>query len=107
VQSETKFFVQIKEEMSVEIISKKDLVEFRIQLLNDIKEIIRQEKLIANSSGPKCGYKTKQVKAMLQCCTNTLNNLRVDRKLRTKKIGGSLYYNPDDIKKILEEDFQS
>jgi hypothetical protein len=91
--------------MSLEMISKEDLVEFRIQLLNDFKEIIRQERLAGHSTGHKNGYKTKHVKAMLQCCTNTLNNLRVKRKIRTKKIGGSIYYNPDDIRRILEEGF--
>jgi hypothetical protein len=91
--------------MSVEIISKEDLVEFRTQLLNDLREIIRQEKLATNAIVHKNGYKTKHVKAMLQCCANTLNSLRVKRNIRTKKIGGSLYYNPDDIRRILEEGF--
>ena len=91
--------------MVVEMISKQDLVDFRIQLLNDLKEIIRQEKMMAQATASKSGYKTKHVKQMLQCSTNTLNVLRMNRNIRTKKIGGSLYYNPDDIRKVLEDGF--
>jgi len=42
---------------------------------------------------------------MLGCSVNKLVSLRISRKLRTKKIGGTVYYNKEDIKALLEEGY--
>ena len=89
--------------MGVEIVTKEDLHVFRLQLLNDIKAILKEQKVPSNE--PMEGFKTSQVKKMLGCCTNKLISLRVARKIRTKKIGGTIYYNKEDIKRLLEEGY--
>ena len=89
--------------MAFEFITREDLETFRMRLINDIREIVR-EPAQQTSLKPE-GYKTSDVRKMLGCSFNKLVSLRVTRKLRTKKIGGTLYYNRDDIKRLLEEGF--
>lgn len=89
--------------MLFEFVTPEDLEVFRVGLLNDIKQIIREPTV---RIGQKLeGYKTSDVRKMLGCSVNKLVSLRITRKLRTKKIGGTLYYNRDDIKRLLEEGF--
>jgi hypothetical protein len=90
-------------DMAAEIVTKEDLEDFRIQLLTDIKNIIQVHP--TQSAGKLEGYKTSDVRSMLGCSFNKLVSLRITRKLRTKKIGGTLYYNKDDIKKLLEDGY--
>jgi hypothetical protein len=87
----------------VEIVTKEDLEIFRVQLLSDIKNIIREQQ--PSAVGKPEGYKTSDVRKILGCCVNKLVSLRVTRKLRTKKIGGTLYYNNEDVKRLLEEGY--
>lgn len=89
--------------MSVEIVTKEDLQEFRIQLINDLKTIIIQTRQPANENIE--GYKTSHVRKILGCSVNKLVALRISRKLRMKKIGGTNYYNKEDVKRLLEEGY--
>lgn len=89
--------------MSVEIVTKEDLRSFRVQLMNDIKEILSQS--LQTKSVNIHGYKTSDVRKILGCSVNKLVSLRISRKLRTKKVGGTLYYNKDDIRKLVEEGY--
>jgi hypothetical protein len=91
--------------MSVEIVTKEDLQAFRVQLLNDIRELLSQEKSEKGDREHIEGYKTSHVRKILGCSVNKLVSLRISRKLRIKKIGGTIYYNKDDIKRLLEEGF--
>lgn len=83
--------------------TREDLQMFRLQLLKDIQEIIRKIKDTTDSK-PE-GYKTAHVRKMLGCSTNKLVLLRTTGKIRVKKIGGTLYYNKEDIKRLLEEGY--
>ncbi|MEP7372343.1 MAG: helix-turn-helix domain-containing protein [Chitinophagaceae bacterium] len=89
--------------MGVEIVTKEDLHSFRVQLMNDIKE------MLSHAMQPKPesmhGYKTSDVRKILGCSVNKLVSLRISRKLRTKKVGGTLYYNRDDIKRLVDEGY--
>lgn len=89
--------------MAVEIVTKEDLEAFRKELLSDFTAII--EKYVKKDDGAVEGYKTGHVRKILGCSFNKLVALRISRKIRTKKIGGTIYYNKDDIKRLLEEGF--
>lgn len=89
--------------MSMEIVTKDDLEVFRCRLLNDIK--MTMQALVKPVSDKPEGYKTGDVRKILSCSVNKLVSLRVSRKLRTKKIGGTLYYNKEDVKRLLEEGY--
>jgi hypothetical protein len=89
--------------MAVEIVTTEDLQVLRIQLVNDMKAIFNQSR--QNVPESLEGYKTSHVRKILGCSVNKLVALRVARKLRTKKVGGTLYYNKEDIKRLLVEGF--
>lgn len=89
--------------MAVDIVTKEDLQLFRMQLLNEIKDIITILKS-ENLKIPAEVYRTRQVKKMLNCSNGKLQSLRIAGKLRCKKIGGALYYLSEDIQKLLTND---
>lgn len=83
--------------MSVTIITKEDLEEFRLQLLDDIRKIIvpAEPKLV------KPWLKNAEVMKLLEISANTLQRLRVSGKLPANKVGGIHYYKYEDIEKLL------
>ena len=85
------------------LVTKDDLRSFRANLMIEIKELF-DEKLQGKIESFH-GYKTSEVREILGCSVNKLVSLRISRKLRTKKVGGTLYYNKDDIKTLLEEGY--
>ncbi|GAA4321041.1 helix-turn-helix domain-containing protein [Mucilaginibacter gynuensis] len=85
--------------MAAEIITKEDLIEFRIKLLSDI------EALLSGRSGqqePRKLLKSYQVKNLLKISPGTLQNLRENGTLPFTKIGGIIYYKYEDIMKIFD-----
>ena len=89
--------------MGIEFVTKEDLRIFRMQLVNDIKALLSQN--VQENDSPLRGLKTKDVRKILGCSVNKLVALRVARKIRWKKIGGTVYYNPEDVKRLLEEGY--
>lgn len=88
--------------MAAEIITIEDLQRFRIQLLNDLKEYMQHLKKDVSTSNTR-GYKTNQVRKILGCSNGKLQALRIAGKIRCNKVGGTLYYNQQDIDKLLSE----
>jgi hypothetical protein len=83
--------------MALEIITKDDLEVFRLRLLEDLKQFIETPK-----QTNKEWLKSHEVKALLKISPGTLQNLRVNGTLNYTKIGNIIYYNANDITKILE-----
>ena len=83
--------------MSVEILTKEDLQAFRIQLLNDIKEL-----LFIKQSAKMEWLRSSEIRKTLKISTGTLQNLRVTGKLKPAKIGGILFYRNSDLEKLLD-----
>jgi hypothetical protein len=90
--------------MNVEIVTKDDLQVLRMQLMSDIKAILVAQSKGALAPGVE-GYKTKDVRKILGCSINKLVSLRVARKVRWKKIGGTVYYNREDVRRLVDEGF--
>lgn len=89
--------------MGIDIVTKDDLLVFRNSLLTDLSQVIR-DALGQIPESPE-GYKTKHVRAILGCSVNKLVALRIARKIRVKKVGGTLYYNKEDVKKLVQEGY--
>lgn len=89
--------------MGIDIVTKDDLYVFRNNLLADLKAVI-SEAVQKIPESPE-GYKTKHVRAILGCSVNKLVALRIARKLRWKKVGGTIYYNKDDVKKLVQDGY--
>jgi len=87
--------------MGIDIVTKDDLLVFRNGLLADLRQLI-SEAMRQIPESPE-GYKTKHVRLILGCSVNKLVSLRIARKIRVKKVGGTLYYNKQDVKKLVLE----
>ncbi len=86
--------------MEFEVITKDDLQQFRIQLLNDLRQILEPSK--AQLARP--WLKHSEVRRLLNISSNTVQRLRVAGKLPSSKIGGIHYYRFEDIEKLLSSD---
>ena len=82
--------------MAVQIITIEDLADFRINLLNDLKELLAQK-----GQPDKKWLKSKEVRALLNISPGTLQTLRINGTLTYTKIGGIMYYDQLDIDKLL------
>ncbi|MBA6153837.1 helix-turn-helix domain-containing protein [Gelidibacter maritimus] len=83
--------------MPVNIITTDDLREFKMELLDAIKNL-----LASQSKGTMKRYlKSSEVMDLLQVSPGTLQNLRINGTLPYTKIGGIIYYDSEEIQKIL------
>lgn len=82
--------------MSIEIITKDDLEAFRLALLNDIRELISN-----NKTETKDWLRCADVRKMLKISTATVQNLRISGKLKSKKVGGIHFYKLTDIENMI------
>ena len=80
---------------SHQLITKGDLVEFKNNLISELKEII------SRNPEPKQWLKSAEVRELLNISPGTLQNLRVNGTLNYTKVGGIMYYDHSDIDKLL------
>lgn len=79
-----------------------DLEIFKQDLIREIKDLMKE-----GMAGPnKKWLKSSEVKKLLGISTGTLQNLRVNGTLSHSKIGGTAYYNYDEIAKLLKSNEQ-
>lgn len=85
--------------MAATIITTEDLREFKMELLDDIKELLN------NQSGhiSKRWLKSHEIRKLLGISPGTLQNLRINGTLPYTKVGGVLYYDYEEIMKVMEE----
>jgi len=84
--------------MPTEIVNTDDLREFKIELLNDIKEL-----LVSSSTVNKKYLKGIELQKILNVSPTTLQTLRVSGILPYSKIGGTIFYDIDDVTKVMKE----
>jgi len=85
--------------MSVAIITPEDLQNFKIELLEEFKKLLSQRQTAPANKW----LKSHQVRRMLSISPGTLQHLRVKGTLPFTKIGGVIFYDHDDIEKMLQE----
>jgi hypothetical protein len=77
--------------MNIDVLTKTDLLQFKSELVEEIK------KLITPRNQEPVFYKSKEVKRMLKCSDSTLQYFRQSGHLEAKKIGGTYYYSSDSV----------
>ncbi|SFS81905.1 Helix-turn-helix domain-containing protein [Mucilaginibacter polytrichastri] len=82
--------------MPLEIITKDDLEAFRRSLLNDIQDLLANNKP-ENKEWLRCA----DVRRLLKVSTGTVQNLRISGKLKSRKVGGIHFYKLADIENML------
>lgn len=83
--------------MNVEIVTKSDLQEFRLQLLNDLRKVLN----VQPPAPEKTWLKSSEVRKLLKISPNTLQTLRATGKLHPSKVGGLLFYSQEEISALL------
>jgi len=82
--------------MASEIITTDDLREFKIELFSELKKLFNENQLT------KKWLKSREVRKMLGISPGTLQNMRINGTLPFTRMGGILFYDSNDIQKILE-----
>ena len=85
--------------MGATIITTEDLMEFKVELLEDIKTLLKDQ----NGQQGKKWLKSNEVRELLGISPGTLQNLRINGTLPYTKIGGVLYYEYHEIMEVLEQ----
>jgi len=83
--------------MPAQILTSDDLREFKLELFEELKNLVNQKE----KPLPKKWLKSPEVRRLLGISPGTLQNLRINGSIPFSKFGGSLYYDYEDIEKIL------
>jgi hypothetical protein len=85
--------------MAATIITLEDLQNLKQELLTEIQKLLSQRQ----TTPARKWLKSNEVKRLLLVSPGTLQNLRVNGTLPFTKIGGVIFYDYDDIQKMIEE----
>jgi len=85
--------------MPTSIITTDDLREFKIELLQDIRKLLTKQ----TSGNLKRYLKSSEVMEVLQLSPGTLQNLRINGTLPYSKVGGIIYYDSEEIHKLMNK----
>jgi hypothetical protein len=87
--------------MPLELLTTSDLVDFRLELLKEFKQLLSRNQI------PNTGrlLKSREVRAILRISPGTLQNLRRNETLKFTKIGSIIYYDYDDIQQLIKRKF--
>ncbi len=88
--------------MPAQIITTDDLREFKIELLDEIRVLISEQK----NPVIKKWMKSVEVRKLLNISPGTLQTLRINGTLPYTKIGGTNYYNASDIDVLLSQNLK-
>lgn len=83
--------------MPTSIITTEDLTELKVELLKEIRKMLNENP----GSSTKKWMKSTEVMKLLEISPGTLQNFRINGTIPFTKIGGILYYDSDEINKIL------
>jgi hypothetical protein len=84
--------------MAVELITKEDLNNFKSEVINEIKQILKGK----GNQNQKEWLKSYEVKKMLGISSGKLQNMRINGTIEFTQIGGLMFYKYDDIVKLME-----
>jgi hypothetical protein len=84
--------------MAANVVTTEDLLVFKKDLLEDFKKLLGEK----HGHPVRKWLKSHEVRRILTISPGTLQNLRVNGTLPFTKIGGVMYYDYEDIQKMLE-----
>lgn len=89
----------VNSQLHNQIITKGDLMEFKNNLLVELREMLDT----TQKSGTKEWMKSGEVRKLLNISQGTLQSLRISGTLTYTKFGKSYYYKYQDILKVLNQ----
>jgi len=84
--------------MPAEIVTTDDLWEFKVELFREFKKMLQEQ----HGHPARKWLKSYEIRKLLGISPGTLQNLRVNGTLPFTRIGGVLFYDYEDIRKMLE-----
>lgn len=84
--------------MSVNILTQDDLQKFKTELFAELKTFLSQ----LTPSAQKKWLKSYEVREMLGISRGTLQNLYNTGALPGNRVGGLIFYDYDDVKKLMQ-----
>lgn len=87
--------------MTVNILTKEDLLLFQDELLSKIEGILNK-----STVPTKKWLKTDEVKEVLRVSASTLQTLRINGTLTYTKLGGIIYYDYEHIENVLKKNLR-
>lgn len=86
--------------MPANIITTDDLREFKIELIQEMKELLSSSRSNLNPDGKRF-LKSSEVQELLGLSPTSLQNLRNARMLPYSKISGTIFYDWNDITQLI------
>lgn len=83
--------------MLLEFITKSDLLDFKKEIISELNN------LLTDKPQNNKWLKSADVRKMLNISPGTLQNLRVSRVLPFTKIGGTVFYDYNDVMKVMQK----
>jgi hypothetical protein len=80
-----------------QLVTVADLEDFKKTILDSIRQIVTQ------TAGPKKWLKSSEVRKMIGISPGKLQAIRECGLIAFTRIGGNIYYDPDDLYKLFEE----
>ncbi|PCJ98463.1 MAG: DNA-binding protein [Flavobacteriaceae bacterium] len=85
--------------MPTSIITTDDLRDFKMELLADFKKLLAKQ----HKGTIKKYLKSSEIMELLQISPGTLQNLRINGTLPYTKVGGIIFYDSEDIQKVMDD----
>lgn len=83
--------------MATTVLTVEDLQDFKKELLQELKTLFPNQQAAQN----KKWLKSIEVRKMLSISPGTLQNLRINGTIPYTKMGGVIYYDSEEIQRIL------
>ena len=83
--------------LNYQVVTKRDLLNFGNALLHEIQSGKPE------AEQPAQWLKSSEVRKLLKISPGTLQNLRINGTLNYNRIGGTIYYKYEDLKKLMEK----
>lgn len=83
--------------MATTVLTVEDLQDFKKELLQELKSLFPNQQAFQN----KKWLKSIEVRKMLSISPGTLQNLRINGTIPYTKMGGVIYYDSEEIQRIL------
>ena len=83
--------------MLLEFITKSDLLDFKKEIITELNNLLTDKPQTSK------WLKSADVRKMLSISPGTLQNLRVSRVLPFTKIGGTVFYDYNEVIKVMQK----
>ena len=93
--------------MAANIITQEDLAQFKVELLEELRELIALPAEKETKKTEARWLKSHQVQRLLSISPGTLQNLRINGTIPFTKVGGVILYSQEDINNVMQKNMRN